>query len=366
MGAVSWVLLIIVAFILPVTAEAGNVVDGSGRSVNVPDRVEHVICSGPGCLRLLTYLRAGDMVVGVDDIEGRRRALDARPYALAHPEYKSKQVFGEFRGHDNPELILNLEPQPQVIFKTYADMGYNPDELSAKTGIPVISLDYGNLTDRRESLYDSLRIMGNVTGKQARAEDVITFFEQTIAELQQRVTSYDTRKHPSVFLGGVAHKGPHGFQSTEPAYPPFVFLGVRHLALSAIAQKNQMTHSVIAKEQIVAWDPDILFLDLATIQLGEKGSGLYELQHDPAYQTMQAVQESKVYGVLPYNWYTMNYGSILADAYFIGTVLYPDAFSDVSPRHKADEVYAFLVGKPVYEEMNSLFAGMAFRRITLK
>jgi iron complex transport system substrate-binding protein len=34
------------------------VIDAARREVKLPDRIERVICSGAGCLRLLTYLQA--------------------------------------------------------------------------------------------------------------------------------------------------------------------------------------------------------------------------------------------------------------------------------------------------------------------
>ena len=40
----------------------------------------------------------------------RRNELDARPYALANPQFKTMPVFGQFRGQDNPEQILSLSP----------------------------------------------------------------------------------------------------------------------------------------------------------------------------------------------------------------------------------------------------------------
>ena len=78
---------------------------------------------------------------------------------------------------------------------------------------------------------------------------------------------------------------------------------------------------------------------------------------------LSAVRQGRVYGLLPYNWYTKNYGSILANAYFIGTVLYPERFADVDPAAKADDIYTFLVGKPVFGQMNQSFAGLAYTRV---
>lgn len=358
-----FLLAMMVVMAAPV-AEARSVRDAADRSVDVPDEVDQVICSGAGCLRLLTYLQAQPKVVAVDDIESRRRKFDARPYAIANPQFKTMPIFGEFRGHDNPELILTLEPQPQVILKTYgSSMGYDPVELQQKTGIPVVVLNYGDLGKLRPELYRSIRTMGEVIGKQDRAEEVIAFIEEQIDDLKQRTAGIPEQKRPSVFVGGVAFKGPHGYQSTEPAYPPFSFVNANNVAYDKGLSGKELRHSDVAKEKIVEWDPNYLFLDLSSLQLGDKAGGLHELRNDPAYRTLTAVKEGRVYGLLPYNWYSKNYGSILANAYFIGKTLYPERFVDVNPAAKADEIYTFLVGKPVYGAMNGIFHGFAYKPV---
>ncbi len=342
-----------------------TVTDGLGRRVELPDTIERLICSGPGCLRLVTYMQATNMVVAADDRESRIDRFDARPYALAHPEFRNLPIFGEFRGHDNPELIVGLDPLPQVIIKTYAGMmGYDPDELQKKTGIPVVALHYGDLSGKRPAFYSSLRLLGQVLDKRERADSVISFFEEIIADLENRSRG-DRTKMPGVYLGGVAFKGPHGFQSTEPWYPPFSFLGARNLALQAGLSGAEQKLTEVGKEQIVVWDPDIIFLDLATLRMGERAGGLYELRHDPAFRSLSAVEQGNVYGVLPYKWYSINYGSILANAYFIGTILHPDGFADVDPAATADTIYTFLVGRPVFGRLNDMFHGLLFRKITL-
>jgi iron complex transport system substrate-binding protein len=353
--------LLLCLFLLPQIGLGRSIQDAAHRTVEVPESINRCICSGSGCLRLLTYLQAQDKIVAVDSAETKKRAIDARPYALANPEFKQQPLFGEFRGQDNPELILTLNPQPQVIFKTYSSsMGYDPDELQAKTGIPVVVLNYGNLTGLRPELYRSLRLMGTILGVSDRAEKVVGFFDQTIADLQQRVKDLNENEKPSVYLGGVAFKGAHGFQSTEPSYPPFLFVGARNLAATPDAGTRELSNSDVAKEQIVGWDPDILFLDLATLQLGDEAGGLHELRTDPSYRSLKAISQGKVYGLLPYNWYTKNYGSILADAYYIGHLLYPDRFQDIDPKAKADEIFTFLVDAPVFAAMNQMFGGLAF------
>ena len=225
-----------------------QITDCSGRTFDIPDNPEHVICSGPGALRLLVYLQSQEKAVAVDDIETRRSAFDARPYALANPRFKELPTFGEFRGHDNPELILSLDPQPDLIFKTYSGMGYDPVELQAKTGIPVVVLEYGNLTDRRDDLYASLKLMGKILHKEKRADDVIDFIENAVSDLENRGKNVSESEKLSCYVGGIAHKGPHGIQSTEPAYPPFLFTGADNVAYDPEKEIGKQSHADIAKE----------------------------------------------------------------------------------------------------------------------
>jgi iron complex transport system substrate-binding protein len=164
-------------------------------------------------------------------------------------------------------------------------------------------------------------------------------------------------------VGGIAKKGPHGFQSTNPTYPPFVFTNADNVASDPSLTGRARQHANVAKEMLLVWDPEVLFLDLATMQLAGAASGLHELRTDPVYQALSAAGEGRVYGLLPYNWYTKNFGTILANAYFVGKTLYPERFDDVDPAAKADAIYSFLVGEPVFDRMNESFRGMAYRRI---
>lgn len=348
------------------TAAARNIVDSTGRTVTIPDRVSRVICSGAGSLRLLTYLGAQEKVIAVDDMETRRRQFDARPYAMANPRFKTLPVFGEFRGFDRPEQILALDPQPDVILKAIVTgTGIEPIDLEKKTGIPVVTIDFGDLGKGRDRLYQALRIIADVVDRKDRAEEVVSFFDKRIADLRQRSEAGGADTPPSVYIGGIAYRGPHGFQATEPTYPPFDFVGLHNVANSGDGMAKDLSHTDVAKEMIVKWNPDFLFLDLSTLQLGETGGGLFELRTDPSYRSLTAVKESRVFGLLPYNWYSQNFGSILANAYFIGKLVRPAGFTDIDSAAEADAIYTFLVGKPVFKPLNASFKNMVYRLVPL-
>jgi len=336
-----------------------EIIDATGRKSTIPKKADKVICSGSGCLRLLTYLDAHDRIVAVDGIEVRGSPIDARPYAIANPQFKNYPVFGEFRGYDNPELIAGLNPQPEVIFKMLPGGGVSPENLSSKTGIPVITLTYGNLTYNRHKLYQSLRLMGDVVDKKQRVDDVIAYIDSIIYDLKTRS---DKPSALSCYIGGLGQSGPHGIQSTDPAYAPFAFLSLKNVA-SQGKDAEPFSYLNVAKEQIIVWDPDIIFVDISTLRLGADINALEQLRNDPSYKHLRAVKNKQVYGLFPNYSYNQNIEVVLANAYFIGKVIYPDAFSDIDPIKKAEEISVFLNGEPSFGKLNEMFGNTGFTQI---
>ncbi len=360
--------LLLLALILFLAQSAGaeqlrSIEDAKGRTLQIPENVERVICSGPGALRLLTYLQAQERVVAVDSIEKRNPEVNLRPYAEANPRFQELPMFGQHRGQDNPELIAALDPQPQVILRTYPEMGKDPDNTQQKTGIPVITMDYGNLTYEREELNESLRLMGRVLGKKERAEEVIEYMNQLQEDLQERTADVSQEEAATAYIAGVASRGTHGVRSTNPTYPPFRFLQVDNAASELASEDSPLSQATVSQEKILSWDPEVIFLDTASLHQEGMGNALQQLRQDPAYRTLTAVQKGRVYGVFPYNFYTNNFESILANSYYVGKVLYPDRFRDVEPMEKAQEISEFLNGAPAFDSINSRLENPAFTRM---
>ena len=85
----------------------------------------------------------------------------------------------------------------------------------------------------------------------------------------------------------------------------------------------------------------------------------------PHLQGFQRLRTEKFYGVIPYNFYSTNYESVLANAYYVGKVLYPDQFKDIDPEAKANEIYTFFLGKPVFSDLNEQYNNLGFKQIPL-
>ncbi|MDR1385548.1 MAG: ABC transporter substrate-binding protein [Planctomycetaceae bacterium] len=331
----------------------------------VPEKIDRIFCSG-GTLRLAVYLQCADRVIATD---GNERIVSSRSgmkaYLAAHPELASLPVAGESSGRDHPELLLSLENPPQLILKADTGAGYDPEELTRRTGIPVVLVPMRGITVGRAEFDAGLRLMGAALNQRQRAEDVIAFFDNEISELRKRTIGVSKENKPAVYVGGVSYNGSHGFNSSEAGYPPFDLVNAR----TFLEEKRNdpilgNRHQILAKEKILEWNPDMLFLDLGTLEL-QSASGLSELQTDSSYRSLTAVQNGNVYTLLPNTFYFVNHDAVLANGWFVGKTLYPDRFADIDPKKKADEIFTFLVGKPVFQQLNESLQNLVFERLNL-
>ena len=329
--------------------------DLAGRRVTVSENPKRIVCTGPGALRLIVYLQAQDRVIAVEKIE--RDFPIGRPYIVANPQLIKLPVFakGGPPGQNplNEEKLLMLNPD--VIFATYMDRGA-AEHLQSKLKIPVVVLSYGELaTFDNEALFRSLKIAGKILGKETRAESLINYIRNTEEELRKRTSHIPEAKKPVVYIGGIGHKGAHGIDSTMARFPVFVLINAKNPADSV--RINGWVS--VDREEILKWDPDFIFLDEGGLKII-----LQDAERNPSfYRGVKAVREGRVYGLLPFNYYTTNIEIALADAYFAGKVIYPERFRDISPEKKADEIFKFFVGKPVYQSLKRDYGG--FRKIDL-
>ncbi len=337
----------------PVRPSVGYVTDMAGRTVHLVRVPRRIVGVGPGALRLLVYMRVQDRVVGVEGVEKRWNPL-GRPYAMAHPELKTLPTIGPGGPGRMPDPEALLRVQPDLIVAAYMDVKA-ADALAKKTGIPVVVVRYGELGTFDVRLYRALDVLAQVLDVPQRAEEVKTFLHAVEKDLASRTKGVPREKQPTVYVGGVGFKGAHGIESTQAHFPPFTLVGARN-----VADTLGGTHHIVDREQLLLWNPEIIFVDEGGLPLIHE-----DVLKNPAfYEGLQAFQMGRIYGLLPFNFYMTNVGTALADAYFVGSVLYPDRFADVNPGARADEIYAFLVGQPVYQGMQEGFGG--FGRLDLR
>lgn len=343
----------------PNQADTVPVTDLLGRDVAVPVEVKRVVAIGPGALRLYVYAGNLEYVVGVEEIEVNNPT--GRPYLLANPGLAELPIIGPGGPNNAPDPERILTVAPDVIFSTYATESSIADELQAKTGIPVVAISYGHTGFGATNLFtqgvpDSLLLIGQITGDSVKARAAIDFLNHALEDLGQRTRDIPEADKPSVYVGALGARGAHGIESTQGDYS---LLNAIH-AKNVVDETGQSGSIMIDKEKLLDWDPDYLFIDQ-----GGFAVVLEDYRKNPMfYESLAAVQNGQVYAQLPYNYYNTNIDTALADAYYLGKILYPAAFADVDPAQQADEIYRALLGQPVYAQMAEAFGGFKPLRLS--
>jgi iron complex transport system substrate-binding protein len=327
------------------SAQTVTVTDMAERQVTAPFDPERIVCIGPGALRLIVYLQASSKVSGVEDME--KMNPGGRPYWIAHPELSRLPRCGPGGPasiNKKPDLEALLASRSQVIFSTYMD---DPlaDEVQRTLGIPLVVLDYGAFATFDEAVYDALRIAGKILNREKRAQDVVAYIDNLREDLSKRTVDIPEASKPEVYIGGIGYQGIRGIESTEQSYIPFKWIGAKNVA--ARVKPSIGSHVDMDKEMLLKLDPDIIFVDSGGLGL-VKEDYRKKLKY---YNALKAFSNRRVYLLHPFNWYATNIDTALADAYVIGKILYKKRFEDVDPQRIAKEIYTFLLGKSVVEEM---------------
>ncbi len=333
-------------------ADTGNtrtITDGAGRQVEVPEKVESIVCVGVGALRYTCYMGAQDLVIGVEDCE--IEPVISRLYNYVNiDKFKDLPVIGT---NGNPFAEELIEAAPDVIVMSKS-ASVDADDLQSKTGTPVVVVP-GSDTTLDKNAFETIRIMGKLYGMETRAADLSNYLKAIQRDLDERTKDIPDSEKPSVYVGGVSFKGHHGFEGTEAGYGPFALIRAKNLA-DTTGQSGAFN---IDLEQVLSWDPDIIFVDFNGIDLINEDYA----KNPDYYDALTAVQEGRVYSQISFRSNASNLETALADAYYAACVMYPEQFKDVDPVAKAEEIFEKLLGVNPYADLKE--AGYEFRPIEI-
>ena len=213
----------------------------------------------------------------------------------------------------------------------------------------------GSDTTLDEKAYTTIRILGELLGLEDRSAELTAYLRELQADLEHRTASIPDDRRPTCYVGGVSFKGQHGFEGTEAYYGPFQLIHANNLA-NTTGQSGAFNIDV---EQVLAWDPDVIFLDYNGMSLINEDYA----KNPDFYQSLTAVREGRVYSQISFRSSASNLETALADAYYAAWVMYPDQFRDVDPIQKAGEIFTQLLGTNPYDDLKG--AGYEFCPITL-
>ncbi|MBQ8359818.1 MAG: iron ABC transporter substrate-binding protein [Oscillospiraceae bacterium] len=326
-----------------------TITDSKNRQVEVPETVESIVCVGVGALRYTCYMGAADLVTAVEDCE--KEPVISRLYNFVNiDKFKDLPVIGT-NGVPYPEEIIKAAPDVIVMSQSAS---VDADDLQEKTGTPVVVIP-GSDTTLDDAAFETIRILGELYGKETRATELTDYLKSIQKDLNDRTQNIPDSEKPSVYVGGVSFKGHHGFEGTEAGYGPLALINAKNLADTT----GKTGAFNIDLEQVLSWDPDIIFLDFNGMSLINE-----DYAKNPAYyNALTAVQEGKVYSQISFRSNASNLETALADAYYAACVIYPEQFGDVDPVAKAGEIFEKLLGTNPYDKLKE--AGYEFRPITI-
>ena len=359
------IIILLCAVLSPVSADdARTVVDVWNREVEIPAEVDSIVAVGSMGPRMAAYLGVVDMLAGAElsDINSESARYDYSP--VYHDVLKNLPPVGRGGGSGEnnayAEEIIML--QPDVIIAGFDEDAC--DELQRQTGIPVVSIRYRAHGFIDEGFYRSLRIFADVVGAEERCEKILSYIDGCKADLARRTDGILDSGKLLAYTGAVTYNGRHGFAFTYVNFPPFVAIGALNAADElAAAQTGDAEAAALASgtayigddgfeidpEKIIEWDPDIIFLDPGNMDIVNS-----EYAANPAYfESIRAIEEGNVYSMPSTNSAGPNITYLLMNAYYAGTVLFPDSFSDIDFRGKSSEIMEMMLGRDFFDEMES-------------
>ena len=323
-----------------------------GRSVELPAQVEGIVGIGSSSLRLISYLQATDMVVGVE-LSEHEDSVSCAYRHVYHATFEKLPVVGDGGSKGvmpNEEALASLAPD--VIFATIdADTA---NSLQERTGIPVVCLTLSD-TVFDQVFYDNVELVGNVLGKQDRAAEIVKYMQDTKKDLQDRTSAAAAANPKKAYAAGISFRGGHGFAGTEAGFPPFAECNVEN-----IADGNAASGAFdIDLELVSAAQPDYIFVESGNLGLVQE-----DYQANPNYfASLNAVNEGNVYSLISYRFYATNVELALANCYQVGATVYPEQFAGIDPTEKLDEICEFFLGAPLSADLAA--EGGTFRQIDL-
>lgn len=305
-AAAAWALL-------PSTAHGQNVrnvVDGAGRHVTVPARVERIYAAGPPA-SVLAFAVAPDKLMGwtspFRDAE--------RPFVA--PRYADLPAYGRLTGRGNSanvEIVVKARPDLIIDYGAVRDTFVSlADRVQTQTGIPYLLLD-GDFDRMAEVIVQ----FGQIAGEDGRAAALASYTRKTIADINARLAKIPSARRPRVYYG----RGPQGLSTglTGSINMECIEQVGAHNVAAELGKGGLVQVSV---EQVLRWNPDVII----TI---DANFFAWARTH-PVWSAMPAVRAGRIHLApgLPFGWIDFPPSlNRLIGLRWLARVLYPEVFSE--------------------------------------
>ncbi|MBI9108441.1 MAG: ABC transporter substrate-binding protein [Spirochaetales bacterium] len=320
----------------PENSDSFVVTDMRGRSVSVPGEINGIVAIGAGSLRLLSYLDSTDKIIAVEDSgHGREKTVhnffSLATYRLAFPGLRELPSIGSGENHEGI-----IAAAPDIIISSAVDVG-QIDQLQNILGIPVFAVNVDVEFFDTELFYNQLEILGRLLDKEDRAQELVEGIKAIMKDFETRAEGIEETKR--AYAGGMMYYGPADLLRTTGDYLPFDLTGTENIMPTNPA--GNLQPYMTSLEDLIAAAPDYAFIDAANVNLSKAG---FMTNRNVLEEQVPAFTNGEVYTTFVYKYYGTNWENQLINVYYIGTVLYPQLYSDIAINDKAEEIWNLFFG----------------------
>ncbi|MEW6162506.1 MAG: ABC transporter substrate-binding protein [Nitrospirota bacterium] len=311
--------LIIFMFLLSISgissAETITYKDKLGRVINIPIPAKRAVL-------LITYelipaLGIWDRVVGIG-----RWAYDNDLMKATRPDIERSIPSAGTSSDVNIEAIIKLKPDVVLTWS------YKPEvvRFMEEKGLKVIAVQPESL----DELYDVMRLHGRLFGKEKQMEHFINQMGKIFKLIKERVSKIpDDKRQKVLWLLGKPTIVSCGISVTND-----VFKLIRGINPASFIPQN---YADISMEQIIAWNPDVIFI------WGNAKYGAQDILNNSQWRHIKAVREGRVYKSPDWSTWSPRLAPI---ALWMATKTYPEYFRDINLERLTDDFYRKVFGIP--------------------
>ena len=265
---ISLLLAALLALSLTVAcAEGKTITDMFGREVELLETVTRIIALEPSDCEMLCALGCEDALVG------RGKYCDYPASVLELPAVQSGK-------NTNLEEILALQPQVVVM----SDMAHTEEQVNLleQNGVKVIGTDANSIAE----VYENVRLLGVIMGKEAEAEAIVADMQATFADIAAKSEKTDKTIYFEVMPleWGLWSAGTNTFM---------------HELAEICGMKNAFADiegwQQVSQEQVIERSPDYIVL---VTGMGE--TAVDEVMGREGWETITAIKNGAVYNADSY------------------------------------------------------------------
>lgn len=349
------IFLLSTLFVFSTATLAETVTDVTGRTVEIPKKVDRVLLGEGRMLYTMALLDKEDPTKYIVGWQGELKGSDPNGYAAylkKYPNIKNIPLIGQTsEASVNPETVISLKPDLAI----FGIAGHGPSvknplvEKLHKLGVPVVFIDFRQ--HPMKNTIPSIEILGKVLHKEEAAQKYITFYKKHLDRIQERVAKIPEDQRKKVFIEMLPEiKSPNCCHTAGKGnFGEFIEAAGGH---NIAADNLPAVIGEVSLEYVLTQNPDVYLMSgtgtneaMQGLKEGlgvtkdEAAKSLKRLTERTGVNALDAVKDGNTHGIW-HNFYNSPYNIIAIEAF--AKAFYPDLFKDVDLQESFNELQTFL------------------------